>query len=61
MSKIFQLIKKILFAVFFIYGYNILAKPLNIIIPFNYITILYVSLFGVTGLFSLILIYIFSF
>jgi hypothetical protein len=61
MSKLFKILKKILFAAFFIYGYNILANPLNIIIPLNFITILYVSLFGLTGLFSLILIYIFSF
>lgn len=61
MSKLFKLFKRIIFAAFFIYGYNVIAQPLNVIIPLNLITILYVTTFRVTGLLSLILIYVFSF
>ena len=61
MSKLFNILKKVVFAAFFIYGYNVIAQPLNIIIPLNIITILYVSIFGIPGLLSLITIYIFSF
>lgn len=61
MSRIFRLFKKIIIAAFFIYGYNILAQPLNIIVPLNLITIGYVTIFGVPGLISLIIIYISAF
>ncbi len=61
MSKIFKLLKKVIIAAFFIYGYNILAQPLNIIVPLNLITIAYVTFFGVPGLISLIIIYISAF
>lgn len=61
MSKIFKILKRIIIAAFFIYGYNILAQPLNIIVPLNLITIGYVAFFGVPGLISLIIIYISAF
>ena len=61
MSKLFKFFKKFIIAAFFVYGYNVLAQPLNLIIPLNLITITYVTVFGVSGLISLIIIYIFAF
>ena len=61
MGRIFKLFRKLIVSAFFIYGYNVLAQPLNIIIPLNIITIGYVSLCGVPAMISLLLIFIFSF
>ena len=61
MYKLIKLLKKFIISAFFIYGYNLLAQPLNIIIPLNFFTIIYVVLFGVPGLISLIIIYLYAF
>ncbi len=54
-KKIFNIIKKIIVAVLFIYGYNKLALPLNVIIPINVITVLMVALCGIPSILMLIL------
>lgn len=54
-KKIFNIIKKIIVAVLFIYGYNKLALPLNVIIPINVITVLLVALCGIPSILMLIL------
>ena len=56
LKKIFAILKKIVMAVFLLYGYNFLAAPLNFIIPINIITVSLVSLLGVPALLSLILV-----
>jgi inhibitor of the pro-sigma K processing machinery len=56
MKKIFKVLKKILLAVFILYGYNILLSPLGYIIPINYITVPIVTVLGFPGLLSLVLI-----
>ena len=61
MKKVVHLIKKILFNLFFLYTFNIMIGPANIIIPINIITILLMTVFGVPSLFSLIIIKILSF
>ena len=61
MSKLFKIIKKLLVATFFIYGYNVLSQPLNLLIPLNIFTIGYVGVFGIPGLISLIIVLIFAF
>jgi len=61
MFKSFKLLRLIVLSTFLIYGFDVLANPLNILIPLNIITIFYVSIFGVSGLISLIIIYIISF
>ncbi len=61
MSKIFKILRKILVGAFLIYGYNVLAQPLNLPIPLNFFTIGYVAIFGVTGLISLIIVLIYAF
>lgn len=56
LKKIFSIIKKIIYSSFLIYGYNILAAPLNLIIPINVITVGLVMLFGIPILMSFIII-----
>ena len=53
---LFKILKRIIISSFLIYGYNLLAQPLNLIIPINIITISSVSLLGIPALFSLILV-----
>lgn len=54
LKKIFQILKKIVFSMFLIYGYNLIAVPLGILVPLNILTVLYVTIFGVPALLSLI-------
>jgi hypothetical protein len=51
---IFNIIKKIIVAIFLIYGINLLVSSLNIIIPINIITIIITSFLGIPGLITLI-------
>lgn len=57
-KKIFSVVKKIVFYSFLLYGYNLLAQPLKIIVPINLITVGSLTIFGVPALFSLIAIYV---
>jgi len=57
LKKILSLIKKIVFSVFLIYGFNLIASPLNLIIPINLITVGLITILGVPALLSLILVY----
>lgn len=57
LKKIFSLIKKIVFSVFLIYGFNLISAPLNLIIPINVITVGFITLLGLPALLSLILVY----
>ncbi len=61
MQKIVKIIKKVIFSSFLLYGYNLLAVPLNIIIPINLINIAIITIFGIPSLFSLILIHVLIF
>jgi len=58
LKKIFTVLKKIIISAFILYGYNLLAMPLNITIPINIFTVLSISLLGLPALFSLIFIFI---
>ena len=60
-KKIIQIVKKIVFSSFLLYGYNILVEPLGLIIPINVITVGILSIFGSPALFSFILIYVMIF
>ena len=55
-KKIFEVIKKIIFSSFLLYGYNLIAVSFEIIIPINIITIAILTILGYPSLFSLILI-----
>ena len=61
MKKIIQIVKRIVFSSFLLYGYNILVEPLGLIIPINVITVGVLSIFGIPALFSFILIYVMIF
>ena len=48
-----KLIKKILFAVFLLYSFNLISVNFNIIIPINFITVLLVALLDLPGMIKL--------
>ena len=54
MKKILKIIKKIILSGFLLYGYNLIAAPLDLIIPINYITLLVTTILGIPGLLVLI-------
>lgn len=54
-KKIFNVIKKLILSVLFIYAYNKLALPLNVVIPINIVTVILVSLCGIPSILMLIL------
>lgn len=56
LNKIINILKRVVFSSFLLYGYNLIAVPLGIIIPINIITILILVVLGYPSLFSLILI-----
>lgn len=45
-----KLIKRIIYAAFLLYGYNLIALKFNLIIPINIITLVIISLLGPIGL-----------
>ena len=53
-KQLFKLLKKCILSVFLVYGFNILANPLGILIPINMLTISIITLFGIPSLLSLI-------
>ena len=55
LKKLFDVIKRVIMAVLFIYAYNKFALPLNVIIPINMITVLLVSLCGIPSILMLVL------
>ncbi len=50
-----KLIKKILFAVFLLYSFNLISVNFNIIIPINFITVLLVALLDLPGMITLLI------
>ncbi|MBR1376484.1 MAG: pro-sigmaK processing inhibitor BofA family protein [Bacilli bacterium] len=56
MKKIFNLFKKIVFAFFLLYGFNMLYGTFNINIPINVYTILFTTFLGFPGFCAIILI-----
>ena len=61
LKKIFNLLKKVVISAFILYGYNLIASPLNLIVPINVITVGVMSFFGLPALFSFIIILIMFF
>ena len=47
-------VKKIIIAIFMLYGLNLAISSLNFMIPINLITIILVSLLGIPGICSLV-------
>jgi len=56
MKKIIKLVRKIIFAVLLLYGYNMLATSLNLIVPINFVTVGSITILGTPALFAFILI-----
>lgn len=54
MKKVLSLIKKVILSAFILYGFNMIASPLNVIVPINIITVLIITLLGMPGLFGLV-------
>jgi len=59
-KKVYRILKSIILSAFFLYGYNIIAAPLDLIVPINVFTICLVSLFGVPAIFGLVVVLLFS-
>jgi SigmaK-factor processing regulatory protein BofA. len=57
-KKLYQFIKKIIVSSFFLYGYNLIAAPLNLFIPINLITVLLLSVLGIPSMFALMVIFL---
>lgn len=55
MKKVVNFFKKIVFGFLFIFTFNKLAIPINIVVPMNVITIGLVSFLGVPAMFMLVL------
>ena len=60
-QRILKIMKRIIFSAFLLYGYNLIASSIGIIIPINIITISILVIFGYPSLFSLILIQVLIF
>ncbi len=54
---IFKIVRNIVLAFCFIYGFDLIASGLNIVIPLNFITIGLVTFLGLPGLLALIGVY----
>lgn len=61
MKKVLLFLKNIVLAPFIIYIYNLVASPLNLIVPINVLTVLVVGLLGIPGLVALLLLSIIAF
>lgn len=54
MEKILKILRGLLFAPFILYIYNLISLPLNLIIPINIFSIVFVGILGIPGLITLI-------
>ena len=54
-KKLFIIIKKIIMSVLLIYAYNVIASPLNVVLPINIITVLIVAILGIPSMLALII------
>ena len=60
-KKIFGVLRKIIMGALILYGYNLMALPLNVMIPINVITISVVGLLGLPSLIGLIVLFLIAF
>ncbi len=52
---LFKIFKRLIVSVLFIYAYNKLALPLNLIMPINIVTVSLVALCGIPSILMLVL------
>ena len=55
LKKVINILKKIILSVLLIYTYNKLALPLDVFVPINLFTVIFVSICGIPSMFVLIL------
>lgn len=55
-KKIFKIIRRIVFTVLLLYGYNLIMAPLDMMIPINIITVSLITILGSSALLGLIVI-----
>ncbi len=58
LKKIYKVIKKIIMATILIFAYNKISFSLNATIPLNFITILFVTTFGIPAILFLVIFYL---
>lgn len=56
-----KIVKKFIFGAFLLYGYNLIAVSVGLMIPINYITILLVGILDIPAMFMLIASLVFVF
>ncbi|MGI6324869.1 MAG: pro-sigmaK processing inhibitor BofA family protein [Bacilli bacterium] len=61
LKRIYKIVKSVVFSAFILYGYNIIAAPLDLIIPINWITVCLVAILGIPGIFGLVILKLFVF
>lgn len=55
-KQIIKIIRRIIVSALMLYGYNVIAGPINVVIPINLINISLLTLLGFPALFGLIFI-----
>lgn len=58
LKKIYKVIKKIIMATILMFAYNKISFSLNATIPLNFITILFVTTFGIPAILFLVIFYL---
>lgn len=61
LKRLFKFIQKMIVSAFILYSYNVIASPLNLIVPINLFTILILTILGLPALFGLIIILLFAY
>ena len=56
-NLLIKVVKKVILAIFLLYGLNLIISSLNVVIPINLISVIMVSLFGIPGLCTLIILF----
>ena len=58
LKKIYNIIKRVVISAFALYGYNLIAAPIGLIIPINVITVSILTILGLPSLLFLIIIFV---
>ena len=61
LKKILKLFKRIVISAFVLYGYNLIASPLGLVVPINVINVSILTALGIPSLFALIIILVVTF
>ena len=61
MKKLISLLKKIIFSLLILYGFNTIGSNFNLIVPINLITVFLITFLGFPALFSLVLLLVIAF